>query len=154
MIEPPSIARRPAMRVAAVHLDIARTEMPRHFGGALAEIRAALAAQGIAAAGPIVTYHRSVTPDRFDVEVAVPTLTAVAAEGRVGPRDWPAATVAGTIYTGSLDGLHGAWGHFNAWLAAHNHATTGGVFETYLTDPKAEPDPAAYRTRLERVLAA
>ena len=153
MIEPPSITRRTATHVAAVHLDIPRDQMARHFGAALAEIRAAITAQGIAAAGPVVTHHLSVTTDRFDVDVAVPVDRPVTAAGRVGPRDWPARAVAATVYRGPYEQLHGAWGHFNAWLAAHGHRVARDVYETYLTDPKSEPDPLAHLTRLERPLA-
>lgn len=153
MIEPPSITRRDATHVAAIHLDIARTEMARHFGAALNEINAVLTAQGIAATGPVVTHHLSLTTERFDVDVAVPIGRAVTEVGRVAARDWPARRVAATVYRGSYDGLHGAWGHFNAWLAAHGHRVTGDVYETYLTDPATEPDPLAHRTRLERPLA-
>ncbi len=153
MIEPPSITRRAACRVAAVHLDIPRDQMARHFGPALAELNAVLAAQGIAPAGPVVAHHLNMSPGRFDLDIAVPIESPVTAAGRVAPRDWPERRVATTVYHGPYEGLHGAWGAFTAWLATQPHATAPDLYETYLTDPAHEPDPAAYRTRLERPLA-
>lgn len=153
MIEPPSIGVRAAMRAAAVHLVIPRTEVPLRFGPAVGEIRAVLAAQGIAAAGPLVAHHLRVTPDLFDFDVAIPVERPVAPAGRVEPRDWPACTVAAMVYRGPYEGLHAAWGEFAAWLTAHGHRGASDLYETYLTDPAHATDPADFLTRLERPLA-
>ena len=153
MIEPPQIAQRAAGHAAAIALDIPRGEMHRHFGPAVAEIMAELARQVITPAGPVVAHYLRMPPGQFDFEVGVPVAQPVTAAGRVAPRDMPSRTVARTVYHGDYPGLLGAWGEFMGWIAANGHTPAADLLETYLTDPSAVPDPAEYRTLLERPLA-
>ncbi len=153
MIDPPSIAQRPASAAAVVPLVIPRAEMARHFGPAVAELMAVLRAQDVALGGPVVAHHLRMTPDAFDLEVGVAVAAAVAPSGRVVPRDWPERTVATTIHHGPYEELHAAWAALMGWLAEHGHRPAPDLYETYLTDPAGVTDPGQYRTRLERPLA-
>ena len=109
MLEPPQITRTLAKLAAKIHLTVPRGEIQKVMGPGLGEIMATLADQGIATAGPWFTHHLSMDAATFDFEIGVPVTTPVVAKGRVTPGEWPAMTVARTIYQGPYEGLAAAW---------------------------------------------
>jgi effector-binding domain-containing protein len=72
--------------------------------------------------------------------------------GRVQPGQLPAVRVARTVYHGGYEGLGGGWGELMAWIAANGHTAATDLWEVYLTDPSSSPDPASWRTELNRPL--
>jgi effector-binding domain-containing protein len=114
----------------------------------------AIAAQGIAPTGPWFTHHLKTPGEIFDFEIGVPVAGKVAPVGRVKPGRLPAANVARTVYRGPYEGLPAAWGEFMAWLATQGHAQAQDLWEVYAAGPESSPDPASWRTELNRPLAA
>jgi effector-binding domain-containing protein len=123
------------------------------MGPGIGEVMAALAAQGIAPAGPWLTHHLRMDPATFDFEISVPVPRAVIPSGRVKPGLLPAATVARTVYHGPYEGLGGAWQELEAWIASQGRKSGPSLWEVYLTDPGGNPDPSTWRTELNRPLA-
>jgi hypothetical protein len=78
-------------------------------------------------------------------------MAALAAQG-VEPPELPAAKVARTIYHGPYDGLPSAWGEFDKWMRANGHEQAGSLWELYPVGPQLTPDPANWRTELNRPL--
>ena len=152
MIDPPKIVQTEAVATACIRLTIPRAEIQRVMGPGLGEVMATLAAQGIAPAGPWLTHHLKMDPATFDFEICVPVPRAVTPAGRVEPGLLPAATVARTVYHGPYEGLGGAWQEFEAWIASQGRKSRPSLWEVYLTDPRANPDPATWRTELNRPL--
>jgi effector-binding domain-containing protein len=76
----------------------------------------------------------------------------VKAAGRVRPGQLPAAKVARTVYSGPYDGLPSAWGEFNNWMNANGHKQAADLWEVYSVGPQSSPDPANWRTELNRPL--
>lgn len=91
-------------------------------------------------------------PDTFDLEIGVPVLQPVSPAGRVTPGFLPAARVAQTVYHGTYEGLGAAWGEFDAWITAAGHAPALDFWEAYVAGPESNPDPATWRTQLNRPL--
>lgn len=60
--------------------------------------------------------------------------------------------VARTIYRGPYEGLGSAWSEFDAWIAAHGHTPAADLWECYAAGPESSPDPASWRTELDRPL--
>jgi effector-binding domain-containing protein len=60
--------------------------------------------------------------------------------------------VARTVYRGPYEGLGTAWGEFNAWIAANGHTPAPDLWECYVAGPESSPDPATWRTELNRPL--
>jgi effector-binding domain-containing protein len=89
----------------------------------------------------------------FDFEACVPVGSPAAASGRVRPGRLPAARVARTVYRGPYEGLAGAWGELCAWIEANGLTPREDLWECYLTGPESSPDPADWRTELNRPLA-
>lgn len=153
MISTPQITRTAAQPTAVVHLTIPRSEIQNVMGPGLAELQAAVAAQGLTPAGPWFTHHLRMDPNIFDFEICLPMTAPVTAVGRVRPGLLPATTVARTVYQGDFEGLGAAWGEFDGWIAAQGHTPAADLWEVYVAGPETSPDPAQWRTELNRPLA-
>lgn len=152
MLETPQIVRTSPLDTAIIHLTVPREEIQNVMGPGLRELMAAIAAQGIAPAGPWFTHHLKMAPGIFDFEISIPVTTPVKAAGRVQPSQWPAMTVARTVYHGGFEGLGDAWGDFGDWIKAQGHTTAEDLWERYLVGHDVSSDPADFRTELNRRL--
>jgi effector-binding domain-containing protein len=152
MIEPPQVTQSAACLTAVIRFTIPRHEIRNVMGPAIGEVMAAVAAQGLAPAGPVFSHHLKMDPNIFDFEVGVAVSRPVTPAGRVKPGTLPAAGVARTIYHGAYEGLGAAWEEFDAWIAANGHTPAPNLWECYVAGPESSPDPAAWRTELNRPL--
>jgi effector-binding domain-containing protein len=152
MLDTPEITQTEPQMTAIIRLTIPREEIQNVMGPGIGEVMAAIGAQGIAPAGPLFSHHLRMDPDVFDFEVGVPVTAPVAAVGRVKPGHLPAAKVARTVYHGPYEGLGAAWGEFDAWIEANGHTPGEDLWECYVAGPESGPDPATWRTELNRPL--
>jgi len=152
MLDTPEIVQSEAREAAVIHLEIPRSEIQSSMGPAIGELMAAVAAQGSSPTGPVFAHHLKMSKERFDFEVGVPVTAPVSPAGRVKPGRLPAAKVARTIYHGPYEGLYTAWGEFDAWVAANGHKPGPDLWEIYVAGPESSPDPATWRTELNRPL--
>lgn len=152
MIETPHLTQAPALQTAFIRVSATRANIQQIMDPAIQEVYAALAAQGIAPAGPLITYHHRVDPEIFDFEVSVPVATPVAPVGRVQAGHLPTAKVARTVYQGPYEGLHAAWEVFMKWVHEAGHQPAPGLWERYLAGPESSSNPSDWRTELNRAL--
>jgi effector-binding domain-containing protein len=152
MLDKPQITQTAAQTIAIIRLTIPREEIRNAMGPGISELMAAIAAQGIVPAGPWFNHHLKMDPDIFDFEISVPVTAPVVATGRVRPSQLPAATVARTVYHGPYEGLGPAWSEFDGWITAQGHTPGQDLWECYVTGPDSNPDPATWRTELNRPL--
>lgn len=153
MLATPSITTTNVEEAAVIRLTVPRSEMRKAFGPAVGELIAALAAQGIEPVGAVFAHHLKMSPDTFDFELGVRVSAPVKAAGRVKPGQLPAVKVARTVYSGPYEGLPSAWGEFNKWMKANGHEQAENLWEVYSVGPQSSPDPANWRTELNRPLA-
>lgn len=152
MLDTPEILQAEAQPTAIIRLVIPRSEIQHVMGPAITELMAALTAQGVAPAGPFFSHHFKMEPDIFDFEIGVPVSAPISAAGRVQPGQLPAVTLARAVYRGPYEGLGAAWGEFDAWIASAGHTPQPDLWECYAAGPESSPDPAAWRTELNRPL--
>jgi effector-binding domain-containing protein len=152
MLDTPQIAQTDAQPTAVIRLTIPRDEIQNVMGPGYSELMETIAAQGIAPSGPWYTHHLRMDPATFDFELGVPVSAPVSAAGRVKAGELPAARVARTIYHGGYEGLGDAWAEFGAWITAQGHTPAANLWERYVAGPEASPDPASWRTELNRPL--
>jgi effector-binding domain-containing protein len=152
MIETPQIVSTEARHYAGLHLTVPREEIRKVMGPGLQQVYAALAALGVASAGPWFTHHFKRPDEFFDFEICVPVEKPIASSGEVEPGLWPAMRVARTVYRGSYEGLPAAWGEFEAWIAANGLRGAVDLWEQYLSGPETSRDPNRWRTELNRPL--
>ena len=152
MIDTPEITQTTARTTAIIRLTIPRAEIRNVMRPGIGELMAVVTAQGIGPAGPLYSHHLKMDPDTFDFELGVPVTAPVAPTGRVQAGQLPAARVARTVYHGGYEGLGAAWGEFIAWIEANGHTPASNLWEYYVTGPESGPDPATWRTELNRPL--
>ena len=152
MLDTPQIIQTTAQTAAVIHLTVPRSDMMKVFGPAAGELMAALAAQGMKPEGAIFAHHLKMSADNFDFELGVRVSTPVKATGRVKPGELPAAKVVRTVYSGPYEGLPAAWGEFTKWIKANGHEQVDELWELYSVGPQSTPDPAEWRTELNRPL--
>jgi effector-binding domain-containing protein len=153
MLDKPQIVRTQRQATAVIRLTIPRAQIQSVMEPAINEVMEAIAAQGIAPAGPVFSHHFRMDPETFDFEVGVPVPRPVAERGRVQASELPAAIVARTVYRGPYEGLGAAWGEFMAWMAFERHEPASNLWECYVAGPESDPDPATWRTELNRPLS-
>lgn len=152
MIDAPEIVETVARDTAAIHLIIPKSEIRSVMGPAIAEVLAAVAAAGLTPAGPLFSHHHRIRPEGWDFEVGVPVEGVFTASGRVRPGRLRAATVARTIYRGPYEGLGEGWGALMKWIEQSGHEPAEDLWEVYAAGPESSPDPAEWRTELNRPL--
>lgn len=149
---PPTIVTVAAQDTAVIRLDIARSAMRTEMGPAIAELMRELAAQQLQPSGPLFSRHFTMHADRFDFEVGVPVAVPPAPAGRMQASTLPAGKVARAVLEGDYSGLADGWAALLDWVKAHGFATAPGLWEVYVKGPEADPDPAAWRTQLNKPL--
>ena len=154
MLSTPEIIQTSPQEAAVIRLTIPRGEMASRFGPAVGELMAALAAQRVKPVGAVFAHHLRMTAETFDFDLGVKIAAAVKATGRVQPGHLPAAKVARAVYSGPYEGVPSAWGEFNQWMKANGHKQAEDLWELYSVGPQSTPDPASWRTELNRPLAA
>lgn len=152
MIETPQILQTTAQITAFIHLVVTREEMQQVFGPSIGELISTITAQGITPVGPIFAHHSRGPTDTFDFKLSIATDRPVTASGRVQPGELSARRAARTVYHGPYEGLPEAWGEFMDWIETNGHTTATDLWECYVTHPDSEPDPAKWRTELNRPL--
>lgn len=153
MLSTPEIIQTSVQEAAVIRLTLPRSEMPKQFGPAVGELMAALAAQGVEPVGAVFAHHLKMAADIFDFELGVRIAAPVKSTGLVKPGQLPAAKVARAVYSGAYEGLHSAWGEFNKWMKTNGHKQADDLWELYSIGPQSIPDPASWRTELNRPLA-
>ena len=154
MLEPAQIIETEARPAAIIRITVPRAEIRRVMEPAIKELLDGLAAQGIAPAGPLYSYHLNTDAQTFDFELGIPVNTPVSAAGRIKVGQLPAAKVLRTVYSGPYEGLYDAWKEFGNMLAATGHTRAPGLWESYVAGPESSPDPANWRTELNLPLAS
>ena len=143
-----------SQQTAVVRGHVRGDELSDFFGRAFGTVMEALAAQGVDATGPPMAYYPAMPDEMFDVEAGFPTATAVEPVGDVVPLVLPHGRVARGVHLGPYDTLTETYDALFAWLAERGESPGEQMWESYLTDPSTEPDPANWRTEIVWLLHA
>lgn len=100
---------------------------------------------GVKPAGPPFA-RVSVVDHTADVEAGFPVHQPIDGDGDVEPSTLPGGRAVVTTHLGRYEGLGYAYEALENWLARHGRTPAGPQWETYYTDPNAEPDSSRWRT--------
>ncbi len=153
MIEPPQIVETEARLIASIRLVARWDEMRAVMGPGVGELNAAVAAQCVKVTGPWFNHHFRRPTETLDFEICLPVASPVKPVGRVKPSELPAMRVARTVYHGGYEGLAGAWGELQRWIAANRLMPRDDFWECYVSGPESGADPAQWRTELNWPIA-
>jgi effector-binding domain-containing protein len=138
---------------AAVRAEVPMAEIRDVFDRAFPAVVQALAAQGVEPAGAPFGFYPRMPGETVAVVVGFPASGPVAADGEVEPFELPGGRVVTGTHVGPYEALEQTYGELVAWAQAEGLTLGEGMWESYLTDPSAEPDPATWRTQLTWPLA-
>jgi effector-binding domain-containing protein len=163
MIGQPRLEDRSEQPYVGIRTQVPMQELKHTIPGSLRELFPWLAQRGIAPAGPpFIRYHVIDMAALMDVEIGIPVSSAPPGDGRVRPGVLPSGRYAALVYTGIENGIAGNaalldWGKnegltWDRWKAETGDAF-GARYESFLTDPDDEPDPARWETEVAIRLA-
>jgi effector-binding domain-containing protein len=142
------ITEHSAQPTAGVRERVPMAELTSFFSRAYEETMAALNAQGRHPVGPPFGRYFGRPTDVIDVEAGFPVAAAIAADGRVMPGSLPAGRVVEATHVGPYDTLGETYAAIERFLAERSLAPGEAMWESYLSDPEVEPDPAGWQTRV------
>ena len=102
MIDTPRITQTREQLTAMVHVTVPRADIQKVMGPGIDEVKAVVAAQGVATVGPWLTHHLKMDPKVFDFEICVPVKSPVSATGRVKPGSIMKVILTGCLFIPSL----------------------------------------------------
>jgi effector-binding domain-containing protein len=140
----------PALTAAAVSSVVDAQTSAAWLQGALGELQATLAAEGIPAAGPSggIFADEVFTPHRGEATIFVPCDEPVRPLGRVKSVLVPAAELAVIEHRGPPGEVDRAYGALADFVARHALGVDGPIREYYLVGQRDTPDPARWRTEI------
>jgi DNA-binding transcriptional MerR regulator len=140
----------PATQAVGIQEVVDRSDLVVWFHGALGELYATIAVQGLQPSGPSGGLFASdlFHYERGEVTMFVPISGKMQTVGRVSPLVVPAAEVAVTVHDGSLANLNDTYGALGVYVSKHALGVVGPVREYYLVDARATSDATQWRTEL------
>jgi DNA-binding transcriptional MerR regulator/effector-binding domain-containing protein len=140
----------PATPAVGIQHVVDRRDLVVWFHGALGELYATIAVQGLQPSGPSGGLFASelFQDERGDVTIFVPISGTVPTVGRVSPLVVPAAEVAVTVHEGALANLTDTYGALGVYVSTHALGVVGPVREYYLVDARTTSDATQWRTEL------
>jgi effector-binding domain-containing protein len=142
MTPQPEIRELPAQPVAAERAVTDADGLPGTIDRTFPALFEQIAARGTAPAGPpYVRYFE--TGERFDIELGVPLPAGDGEDASL-----PSGRAAVLRYTGPYDGLPAACEQLGQWVEDRGEEAAGAFWESYVTDPRSEPDPSKRITEI------
>jgi len=144
----------PAQTVAVVRRQVPTVSLPAFFAEAAAAIEAAVLAAGGVVAGPLFGWYHE-APGGGHVDVSAGFAVAGLPVGDLGEVQVlvrPGSLAAVALHVGPYDALADTYRELGVWLDTRQLDPAEEVWEEYLSDPEADPDPATWETRLVRPL--
>ena len=136
--------------VAAITAVVDLSDLLPWYEGALGELRATLAAQGVASAGPAGGLYASdlFAEERGEATIFVPAAAEVRQLGRVTTLIVPATELAVILHPGSHAEVDRAYGALGAYVTDHALQVDGPIREYYLVSRADTPDESRWRTEI------
>jgi effector-binding domain-containing protein len=103
---------------------------------------------GTAPAGPPFARYVHVGPDRIEFEAGIPVVHPVPGGDGARPGVIGGCRAAVAMHVGPYESLPVTYDALADWIADRGDRPLGAMWERYLSDPDAEPDPATWRTEV------
>ncbi len=131
---------------AVVRAEVPMTELREVFDRGFPAVMQAVAAQGIAVAGPPFGFYPRMPGDTVAVAVGFPVAAPISAAGEVEPFELPGGRVVSGTHVGDYESLAQSYEQLVAWAETEDLTLSEAMWECYLSDPADDPDPATWRT--------
>lgn len=144
----PEIVELEPQEAIAVRGEIPVAELPGFFERAFHQVAEAASASGVEIVGPPFAFYSQMPTEIVTVEVGFPVSAPVEAHGVARRIVLPGGRVVQAVHVGPYDTLETTYHDLLVWIADQGLQPAVVMWESYLSDPRAEPDPAAWRTRI------
>lgn len=140
----------PALQTAAISEPVSLDDLGPWFQGALGELTATLAAQGVTTTGPPggVIASDFFAEERGAITIFVPSEEAISPVGRVQALSLPAVELATVVHNGSHTDVDRAYGALATYVSDRALAVDGPIRERYLVGRLDTADEGAWRTEI------
>lgn len=135
-------------QAAAVRGELPVDQLPTLFDRAFHLVLEVVQAQGLDVTGPPFGFYPRMPGETVEVAAGFPVSGPIVPTGEVTALVLPGGRAATAIHVGSYDGLAQTYHELTAWLQSHGLEGGTQMWESYLSDPATEPDPAKWRTQI------
>jgi effector-binding domain-containing protein len=149
------LARQPTLAVR-MQQPMSELDLSVLFDRYMPAVGAKVQETGASVAGPPFGRYHRFGPDVVDVEIGFPVSVWPAgipgledcAPGEIGTSELPGGAAALLVHHGSYDTLSQAYDGLHDWIHAQGREEGPGPWESYVDDPGAVTDVAAFRTEI------
>lgn len=140
----------PATQAVAIQAVVDLSDLSFWYHGALGELYATAAVQGLQPSGPSggLFSNDLFQYERGEATVFVPISGDIQTVGRVVLLVVPAVELAITMHCGSHASMNETYGALGTYVSKHALAVAGPVREYYLIDERTTSDPTQWRTEI------
>ena len=142
-----------AQPAAAIRAEVPMAELRNVFDRGFHAVMQAVTAQGVAITGPPFGFYPRMPGDTVAVVVGFPLAGPITAGDGVEPFTLPGGRVVTGTHVGPYETLGQTYEQLMAWTRAEGLTLAEGMWESYLSDPRSEPDPTTWRTLIVWPLA-
>ncbi len=144
----PEIVELEPQEAISVRGDVAVADLPAFFERAFTAAAAAAEASGVQIVGPPFGFYPEVPRATVTIEAGFPVSTTVGAVGDAHPIVLPGGRAVVAWHIGPFETMKQTYADLQAWMEAQGVRPASGMWECYVSDPAAEPDPATWRTKI------
>jgi effector-binding domain-containing protein len=144
----PEIVELDPREAIAVRGEVPLADLPGFFERAFEEAAEAASASGVEIVGPPFGFYPEMPTETVTVEAGFPVSAPAGAHGDAHRLELPGGRAVQTTHVGPYDTLRDTYDRLASWMADQGLQPAVGMWESYLSDPRVEPDPATWRTRI------
>lgn len=134
------------VHTAGVRRTVPMDDLRDFFSTAFSATMQAVSAQGAHPVGPPFAKYYGMPTDVVDVEAGFPVDRVIAASGEVAPGILPGGRAVEATHIGPYETMSDSYDDIEDFIEAHSLVPGGAMWESYLSDPRVEPDPSHWRT--------
>jgi effector-binding domain-containing protein len=135
-------------QTAVVRAELPVDQLPSLFDRAFHLVMEAVLSQRLQVTGPPFGFYPRLPGETVEVAAGFPVSGPITPTGEVTALELPGGRAVTGIHVGSYDALERTYHELVTWLQAQGLEGRNQMWESYLTDPTAEPDPANWRTQI------
>ena len=142
------IAEHAEQLTAGIREQVPIDRLTEFFSRAFGETMAVLRDQGVYPTGPPFGKYYGAPTAVADVEAGFPVSAAIRPEGNVVPGVLPGGRVVEATHLGPYDTMERTYAELERHVQDAGLTPGAVMWESYLSDPESEPDPATWRTQI------
>ncbi len=133
---------------AVVRDELPLEQLPSLFDRAFHLVVEAVQAQALEVTGPPFGFYPRMPAETVEVAAGFPVSGRISPTGEVTALELPGGRAATGLHVGSYDSLEQTYSELAAWVNSQGFEGGTQMWESYLTDPSAEPNPENWRTQI------